>query len=121
MNRRMLAGAVLALAAGAAVADTTCRISLSTGLAFGLYDPVSASPNDSLATVATLCSRTAGPRFVTVTLQVNAGANGSSVNTRRMANTAAPGNFLNYGIYRDVGRSAVWGFSAGLDTMAQTL
>ena len=121
MNRTWLACAGLLLAAAAARADTTCRITMGGGLAFGVYDSITVVPNDSMTTVSALCARVGGPRFVTITVQVGQGANGSSVNARRMASTSVAGEYLNYGIFRDTGRSAVWGFSTGVDTLSQTL
>jgi spore coat protein U-like protein len=38
-----------------------------------------------------------------------------------MINLGPAGGYMNYGLFRDVGRSAVWGFSPGVDTMGQTL
>jgi spore coat protein U-like protein len=32
-----------------------------------------------------------------------------------------PGEFLAYGLYTDAGRSTVWGFSSGVNTMSQSL
>ncbi|GAB3776942.1 hypothetical protein GCM10028796_55340 [Ramlibacter monticola] len=117
----MTAGLTLLLAAAAAHADTTCRLTAGASLAFGVYDPVSAVANDSLARVSAVCSRNGGPRDVTITLQVGQGTNGTGVNARRMANGSVGGEYLNYGLFRDTGRSAVWGFSAGIDTMSQSL
>jgi spore coat protein U-like protein len=38
-----------------------------------------------------------------------------------MANITRPGEFLAYGLYTDAGRSKVWGFSNGVNTMSQSL
>jgi spore coat protein U-like protein len=103
------------LASGAANAATQCTFVSGGGMSFGAYDVLSAAPNDSLATVQVLCRRDGGPQHVTITLQLSAGANGSSVNARRMINSTPGGGYLTYGLFRDVGRSAVWGFSNGVD------
>lgn len=121
MNRTCAACAAWLLAAGTAHAATTCLLTAGAALAFGNYDPLSAAPGDSLATVSAVCSRRGGPANVSVTLQLSQGSNGSSVNARRMANTTVPGEFLNYGLFRDTGRSLVWGFSPGVDTTTQTI
>lgn len=104
-----------------ASAVTTCRITSGGGIAFGGYDVLSVAPDDSLATLTTLCSRNGGPQNVTLTVQLSTGLNGSSANTRRMRNVLPGGGFLDYNLFRDVGRSAVWGSSSGVDTVSQTL
>ena len=121
MNRRLFACLAILLSAGPAGAATTCRISGNPGLGFGGYDVLSASPNDSVATVTALCTRNGGPRNVSITLQLSKGTNGSSVNARRMRNLGPAGGYLNYNLFRDVARSAVWGFSTGVDTVSQTV
>lgn len=121
MNRIALAGMALLLAAAAARADTTCRLTGGGGLAFGTYDAITALPNDSVTTVSAVCTRSGGPRNVSVTVQLSQGTNGNGVNARRLANAGTPGEYLNYGLFRDTGRSAVWGFSAGVDTVSQAL
>ena len=80
MNRNLTAGLALLLAAAAAQADTTCRLTSGASLAFGLYDPVSAVANDSLARVSAVCSRNGGPRDVSITLQVGQCADGDCLN-----------------------------------------
>jgi len=121
VNKTWLACAGLLLAASAARADTTCRLVTGGGLAFGVYDSITAVPNDSMTTVSAVCSRNGGPRNVSITLQVGQGTNGTGVSARRMANIGRAGEYLNYGLFRDTGRSAVWGFSTGVDTMSQTI
>ena len=111
----------LGLLASGAEAVTTCRILSGGGLNFGNYDTLAAAPNDSLATVLVQCTREGGPQNVTVTLQLNQGIHGASVQARRMANNAPAGGYLNYGLYRDVGRSMVWGFNTGVDTEVRSL
>jgi spore coat protein U-like protein len=121
VNKSLLTCVGLLLAAGAAAANTDCRISTAGGISFGVYDVLSTTPNDSLTTVVAICTRNAGPRNVSITLQLNPGSNGSSVNARRMMNTGPAGGYLNYGLFRDPGRTSVWGFSAGFDTLSQTV
>jgi spore coat protein U-like protein len=109
-----------ALLAGTASAATVCRIG-ATGLAFGNYDTLAAAPDDSQANVLVSCTRNGGPPAVTVMMALTEGQYGSSINTRRMANASMPGEFLAYGLYTDAGRSTVWGFSSGVNTMSQSL
>jgi spore coat protein U-like protein len=121
VTRRLVLWAGLMLAAGVAGAATDCRISSGGGLAFGIYDPVSAVSNDSVATVVALCTRDGGPQHITLTLGLSPGTNSTSVNTRRLINTGPAGGYLSYGLFRDAGRTEVWGFSANVDTMSQSI
>jgi spore coat protein U-like protein len=113
------------LSAGTAQAATTtttfpvtatvikaCIVSASP-LAFGNYDPTSATPTDATTTLSVLC--TVGTSF---TVGLNPGtASGATVTTRKMANGA---NLLNYALYQDSGHSSNWGNTAGTDTPAAT-
>lgn len=121
MNRCLLACLLAVVAWVPAHAATTCRFNSGAAMAFGLYDVLSATPDDSISTVSATCTRNGGPQNVTITLALSPGANGASVNTRALKNAAPIGGSLPYNLFRDVGRSAVWGFSAGVDTMSQTL
>ena len=109
-----------ALVAGTAGAATTCQIG-ATGLAFGNYDILASAPNDSQANVLVTCTRDGGPPGITVMMALTEGQYGSSINARRMANTSMPGEFLAYGLYTDAGRSKVWGFSTGVNTMSSPM
>lgn len=116
----LLALAALLLARPAAAA-TTCQLNVAGGLAFGNYDVLSPAPNDSLAMVNAVCTRDGGPQNVTISVQLSPGANGSSVNDRRMRNIDPQGGYLSYNLFRDVGRNAVWGFSPNVDAMTTVL
>lgn len=88
-----------------------CTIS-TTPLAFGTYDPVvtHASANlEGTGTITITCTKGA-----VTTVGLDLGTNSLLPTTRRM--TAGGGNFLNYEIYKDVGRSTVWGHS-GLELL----
>jgi Uncharacterized secreted protein len=115
VNRAILLALVLLapLASPAAV----CRIVSGGSLAFGPYDVLSSSPADSQVDVTVTCDRDGGPRNVTLTLLVDQGANGTSVNARRMVHTGGLSDALAYGIYSDPARSSVWGSSVGINTI----
>jgi len=71
-------------------------------IAFGAYDPFSATPLDQTGTVSINCTKgTSG------VISMNLGANASGA-IRRMQDTGAAGNFLTYEIYSDAGRTTVW-------------
>jgi spore coat protein U-like protein len=90
-----------------ATVTKNCTVSTSA-LAFGSYDPVvtNASANlDGTGTVSVACTRGA-----TATVGLGTGSNASG-SARRMGDGS--GNFLNYELYSDSGRSAVWNAGAG--------
>lgn len=120
MNKAL---AFLALCAATQLADAAslCRFVSSGMAAFGPYDTLSAAPRDTVVTLQVRCDRDGGPANVQVNVGLGAGANGNSASSRRMRQVGGSGDYLAYGLYRDVGRSSVWGFSAGVDTVQQTL
>lgn len=75
-------------------------------LAFGVYDPTAAGNLDQTGTFTVAC--TSG---TSVTVGLNGGGNLSG-STRRMANLLAT-EFLPYELYRDSGRTNVWGNTSG--------
>ncbi len=71
-------------------------------IAFGAYDPFSATPLDQNGTVSINCTKgTSG------VISLNLGANASG-STRRMQDTGATGNYLTYEIYDNSTRTTVW-------------
>lgn len=115
--------AVLALLACQALpvgAATSCRLLTGGSLVFAPYDALAATPSDSLASVQVSCTRDGGPRNVDVTLSISAG-NSGSVSARRMVRAGAPVDYLAYGLFRDVSRTAVWGITPGVDAVTATL
>jgi spore coat protein U-like protein len=128
MNRKsILALSLLAasIGAGTAQAATTtdtfqvtatvlsvCLVS-ATDLAFGNYDPTSATPLDGTNTVTATC--TIGTAY---NVGLNAGVGlGATVASRKMTNGA---NLLNYSLYQEAGRTTVWGNTIGTDTVSDT-
>ena len=115
----VLAAALLALGlcGGAAQAATGCTLA-STPIVFGGYDVFSPASLDSSATLVLTCSRFGGPQNTVVAIGIGPGAHGGGSGRRLQAGT---GQFLAYNLFRDAGRSAVWGDVAGLDTFTQAL
>lgn len=99
----------LAQSAGTQLKVTTtvvknCTIT-STDVAFGSYDPVGANrtaPLDGIGSLIITC--TTG---TSATVGIDAGANGN----RRMNNGS--GVYLTYELYKDGGRTQVWGNTGG--------
>jgi spore coat protein U-like protein len=83
-----------------------CRISATT-LAFGAYDPVIANatvPLDANSTITVACTRGA----VGVWVGLDVGTNPAGT-VRRMSDGGGPASYLTYEIYREAGRTNVWG------------
>lgn len=87
-----------------------CDVS-ATSLSFGNY---SAAQLDGTATVSVTCT-TSTP--FTVALDTGSGT-GATVAARKM--TGPSSATLTYALYRDSGRSQVWGVTVGTDTLAST-
>lgn len=120
--RALLAASALSLplAAGAVDATTsfgvsatvvaTCAVS-ATSLAFGNY---STTQLDGTSTVTVTCTN-----GTTYTVALGAGTgSGATVATRRMTGPAS--QTLNYTLYRDSGRTELWGETVGTDRVAGT-
>jgi len=111
---RLLAALALALAAAPLWAQTTCRFVSTPGAAFGAYDDSSAAPTDTAVSVVVSCTRVGGPATADVVLSLGPSANSGQIANRAMRQGA---NTLSYNLFRDASRSAVWGQTAGADTM----
>ncbi|GAY22528.1 spore coat U domain-containing protein [Sphingobium fuliginis] len=110
-NAAMATDATTTMGVSATVLNV-CLVS-ATNMAFGSYDPTSASPTDATSTINVTC--TPGTLF---NIGLNAGsAVGATVSTRKMLSGANP---LGYALYSNSGRSTNWGNSVGSDTVAQT-
>jgi spore coat protein U-like protein len=92
-----------------ALVINSCIVAVGT-LAFGNYDPTAAGNLDVNGTFLLTCTPGAGG---TIALDTGANASGS---TRRMAFSSA---FLAYELYKEAGRTNVWG-SSGLATQSFT-
>lgn len=93
-----------------ATVQNSCLVSASA-LAFGNYDPVSASPTNATSSITVTC--TTGTSF-TVGLDAGSAA-GATVTTRQMSNAA---NRLSYSLFSDSARTTNWGNTAGVNTPA---
>jgi spore coat protein U-like protein len=119
--RPLLLAACAALAAPMATAAVSCGFVSGTSTNFGLYDVTSTVPTDTVATIQVRCeSIDPGNPNMSLTVGIGAG-NGGSVNNRRMRHTGGSSDILNYGLFRDGGRSAVWGVTPGIDAMTQVV
>ena len=91
---------------GTAHAAIGCSVSTS-GVGFGDYDPLLATPDDSSADIAVTCTRQifVDPFSVSYTLSLSRGSSGTFSPRRMNAGTAQ----LNYNLYVDAARAEVWG------------
>jgi spore coat protein U-like protein len=100
--------AVLGLALGAllapAPAEAACTVS-SSGVAFGAYNSLSGTPDDSTGTILVDCH----PSDQSIEIALGAGLSGSFA-TRGMSSGAAT---LNYNLYTDASRTIIWGDGTG--------
>ncbi len=90
----------------------SCVVS-ATNLDFGNYDQASTSPLDSTNTVTVGCTI-----LTPYNIGLDAGGGtGATVDIRKMSNVA---NTLNYTIYKETGRTTVWGNTVSSDTVNAT-
>lgn len=109
---------LIALAPSAAGAAATCSFSSTPGMSFGAYNDSSAADTDSTTSIVVDCFRNAGPASADVTLQLGPSAGSGALTPRRMSSGS---NRLDYNLYRDAGRSQVWGQTPGVDAVTITI
>ena len=88
---------------------SSCSVS-ATDLAFGNYNPISGSALDGATSISVTCTN--GTSY-NVGISAGGGA-GATIASRKMTNGA---NTLNYTLYRDSGRTNVWGDTVATDTL----
>jgi len=94
-----------------ATVATSCAITGGT-LAFGNYDPLSATPKDASLIIDATCAKG-------TTYNIGLGLGGhASLTTRKMEDE--DGDLLTYELYSDSNRSVVWGDTIGTDTVSFT-
>lgn len=105
----MPAAAATATANLTVTASVTNNCTISTApVAFGAYDPVvahAAADLDSTGTVTVACTRGA-----TATVGLSLGSNPAGA-VRRLTDTGT--NYLTYELYKETGRTTVWGDAGG--------
>lgn len=95
-----------------ATVNASCSVS-ATDLAFGVYDPFSATDIDGTVTLSVLCTNTTD---YDIGLDEGTGQQ-ATVATRKMTSA---GNTLNYSLYQNTQRTTVWGDTVGVDTVSDT-
>lgn len=98
---------LLGAAEAGAVAD--CSLS-STGVAFGVYDPLSPAPADSVGGITVACSHVSGgAERISYTVALATGSSGSYAARQLRAGPLR----LYYNLFLDTGRSQIWGNGTG--------
>jgi spore coat protein U domain-containing protein, fimbrial subunit CupE1/2/3/6 len=86
--------------------QAACTIS-ATGVAFGVYNPLSSSPADAVGTITISCTRMSSPAHYAIAL--GAGASGSYAGrAMRSGQTTLP-----YQLYTDAAHTVIWGDGSG--------
>jgi spore coat protein U-like protein len=103
------------LVPGAARAALDCSVS-ATGVAFGVYDPTIATPDDSTGTITVTCVYTGpgGADQTNYTVTLSTGASGTYAQRQMTAGSSR----LGYNLFGDAGRSQVWGNASAGTTIA---
>jgi spore coat protein U domain-containing protein, fimbrial subunit CupE1/2/3/6 len=97
--------------AGNALAEADCSVAVS-GLAFGTYDQLTTSADDSTGTVTVTCTsigKGGGVTRVNYSVAFSTGASGSYM--QRFMTSGTPR--LDYNLYVDAARSTIWGNGNG--------
>ena len=98
--RRLALVGLFAMLAHASPAAAACSVSV-TGVAFGSYDTLLATPTDSAGSLMAVCH----PSDQSIEISISGGSSGSPL-ARTLRNGAA---VLNYNLYADAARTTVWG------------
>ena len=107
------AGLVVAVLLWSGVARAQQCVASTTGLSFGVYNPLSATPTTITGMVTVNCQATVS-LFVSYTIQIGAGSGGSF-----MTRSLSAGSYkLGYQIYTNSGLTSIWGDgSSGTNTI----
>lgn len=107
----MAARAATATSTFGVTATVLAKCKITAGdLAFGNYDPTSASPLDATSTITVRCNKNKA-----YDIGLNAGTfSGATVTTRKMTGADAAG--LAYALTQDSGHATNWGQTVGTDT-----
>jgi spore coat protein U-like protein len=117
---RQAAFLALALgAAGPAIAATTCNGG-NASLSLGTYSGFQSTPLDSSGVFMVTCTRSGGPPTTTVNLGIGPSSVSGTIATRQVRLVAGT-DTLTYNLYRDAGRTLVWGNTVGTNTVSQNI
>ena len=86
----------------------SCSVS-ATDLAFGIYDPFSASNSDSVGNIEVSCGAFVLGATISYEIRLSTGSSG----TYAARTLTSGGSSIAYNLYTDAGRSQVWGDASG--------
>jgi spore coat protein U-like protein len=118
--KAILLAALALAAAGPAFAQTTTCNGGNVSISLGAYDAFQAAPLDSSGVFLVTCTRSGGPPTTTVTVGIGPSTVSGGIATRQLR-LAAGTDLLTYNLYRDAGRTLVWGDTVGTNTVAQNI
>jgi spore coat protein U-like protein len=101
---------VLLASGSLAHAAISCTVSVSGGVAFGVYNPLSALPTDSTGTVDATCTST---NFGTTNVNITSSYSTGSSGTYSMRTLRSGGNVLGYNLYFDAAHTQIRGDGTG--------
>jgi spore coat protein U-like protein len=100
---------LLLLAATGAHAAADCTVA-TVGVAFGTYDPASATPDDVAGSVTVVCTHVSGGASrLAYTVALSTGSSGGYAPRQLSAGSLR----LNYNLFTNLARSQVWGNGLG--------
>jgi spore coat protein U-like protein len=109
-----IVGLVLAPASAQAAVDCTVE---ATPLSFGAFSPLDGDAHDSDAWITVACYSDTGSESTSYEIALDAGSAGSFAS--RAMNSG--GNALAYNLYRDAGRTMVWGSGSSAQSVTDNL
>lgn len=119
LRNRVIVLLALCLPCGVGFCATTCSVAVGN-VAFGGYDVFSPVNLDSTGLLVVTCQRAGGPANSTLAIAIGTSASSGLVANRRMQ-PGSGSDFLRYNLFRDAARTAVWGNTAGVDTLVQAI
>jgi spore coat protein U-like protein len=103
-----------------ALAQTTTCNGSNVSMSLGAYNGFQATDLDSSAILVVTCTRSGGPPTTSVTVGIGPSAVSGSIATRQLRLVAGT-DVLAYNLFRDAGRSLVWGDTVGTNTVSQNI
>jgi spore coat protein U-like protein len=101
--------ATVALLAGSGAGAADCAVS-TTGVAFGVYDALLATPTDAVGNLTVLCTHQGGGATrVTYTVDLSTGSSGTFAQRQMRSGTAV----LRYNLFDSATYARVWGNGTG--------
>jgi spore coat protein U-like protein len=108
-----------ALPLASAQAATFCGGN-NVSISLGAYDGFQPTALDSSGTLVVTCFRSGGPPTTTVTVGLGPSSVSGTIATRQLLLVAGTDR-LDYNLYRNAGRTLVWGTTVGADTVSQNI